>query len=79
MLDLIYQMIWRMCMIVTIAFLITRLNLFRQMVHQRLSWKGKLGMIFVFGLFGIIGNYTAVVIQPDISKIHFDPNSQIVF
>jgi LytS/YehU family sensor histidine kinase len=42
------------------------------MIHQRLSWKGKLGMIFVFGLFGIIGNYTAVVIQPDISKIPFD-------
>ncbi|MGE7764644.1 LytS/YhcK type 5TM receptor domain-containing protein [Peribacillus sp. NPDC096540] len=72
MLDLMYQMIWRMCMIVTIAFLITRLNLFRQMIYQRLSWKGKVVMIFIFGLFGIIGNYTGVVIQPDFSKIPFD-------
>lgn len=72
MLDLIYQMIWRMCMIVTIAFLITRLNLFRQMIYQCLGWKDKVVMIFVFGLFGIIGNYTGIVIQPDISKIPFD-------
>jgi len=72
MLDLMYQMIWRMCMIVTIAFLITRLNLFRQMIYQRLRWKGKVAMIFIFGLFGMIGNYTGVVIQPDISKIPFD-------
>ncbi|MGE8081795.1 LytS/YhcK type 5TM receptor domain-containing protein [Peribacillus loiseleuriae] len=72
MLDLIYQLLWRMCMIVTIAFLITRLNLFRQMIYQRLSWKGKLVMIFVFGLFGIIGNYTGIVIHPDISKIPYD-------
>ncbi|MFC0272346.1 LytS/YhcK type 5TM receptor domain-containing protein [Metabacillus herbersteinensis] len=69
MLDLIYQMIWRMCMIVTIAFLITRLNVFRQMINQRLSWSGKLIMVFVFGIFGIIGNYTGVVIHPDVSKI----------
>jgi LytS/YehU family sensor histidine kinase len=59
-------------MIVTIAFLITRLNLFRQMIYQRLSWKGKLVMIFVFGVFGIIGNYTGIIIQPDISKIQLD-------
>lgn len=72
MLDLIYQMVWRMCMIVTIAFLITRLNLFRQMIYQRLSWKGKVVMILIFGSFGIIGNYTGIVIQPDISKIPFD-------
>lgn len=69
MLDLIYQMIWRMCMIVTIAFLITRLNVFRQMINQRLSWKGKLILIFVFGIFGMIGNYTGIVIHPDVSKI----------
>ncbi|MFJ5713928.1 LytS/YhcK type 5TM receptor domain-containing protein [Neobacillus sp. NPDC093127] len=69
MLDLISQLIWRMCMIVTIAFLITRLYLFRQMIYQHLSWKGKIVMIFVFGLFGIIGNYTGIEIHPDVSKI----------
>ena len=71
MLDLIYQMIWRMCMIVTIAFLITRLKLFSHMIFQRLSWKEKIIMIFVFGLFGIIGNYTAITIHPDISNFPF--------
>ncbi|MED4400480.1 LytS/YhcK type 5TM receptor domain-containing protein [Metabacillus fastidiosus] len=72
MLDLIYQLIWRMCMIVTIAFLITRLNLFRQMIYQRLSWKGKIVMIFVFGSFGVIGNYTGIVIHPDVSNVSFN-------
>ncbi len=69
MVDLISQLIWRMCMIVTIAFLITRLKLFRQMIYQRLSWKGKLIMILVFGLFGIIGNYTGIEIHPEIPNL----------
>jgi LytS/YehU family sensor histidine kinase len=42
------------------------------MIYQHLSWKGKVIMIFIFGLFGIIGNYTGIVIQPDITKIPFD-------
>lgn len=69
MLDLVYQMMWRMCMIVTISFLITRLNLFRKMINQRLSWKGKSIMIFVFGMFGMVGNYTGIVIHPYASDI----------
>jgi LytS/YehU family sensor histidine kinase len=69
MVDLISELIWRMCMIVTIAFLITRLKLFRQMIYQRLSWKGKIIMILVFGLFGIIGNYTGIEIHPEIPNL----------
>jgi LytS/YehU family sensor histidine kinase len=69
MVDLISQLIWRMCMIVTIAFLITRLKLFRQMIYQRLSWKGKIIMILVFGLFGIIGNYTGIEIHPQVPNL----------
>ncbi|WP_121614430.1 LytS/YhcK type 5TM receptor domain-containing protein [Mesobacillus foraminis] len=69
MLDLVYQMMWRMCMIVTIAFLITRLDLFRKMIYQPLNWKGKSIMIFVFGIFGIIGNYTGIMIHPDTTNI----------
>lgn len=78
MLELIFEMIWRMCMIVTIAFLITRLNLFRQMIFHRLSWKGKIGMIFVFGLFGMIGNYTGIIINPEIIDLPFKPYQQTV-
>lgn len=69
MLDLISQLIWRMCMIVTIAFLITRLNLFRQMIYQYINRKGRLISILIFGLFGIIGNYTGIEINPDLAKI----------
>ncbi|WP_181884514.1 sensor histidine kinase [Neobacillus piezotolerans] len=56
-------------MIVTVAFLITRLKLFRQMIYHRLSYKGKMIMIIVFGLFGVIGNYAGIEVHPEIPNL----------
>ncbi|MBM7570177.1 LytS/YhcK type 5TM receptor domain-containing protein [Aquibacillus albus] len=63
--DLLSQLVSRMCIIVTIAFLITRLKAFRQMIHQRLNVKDHMVMIVVFGFFGVIGNYTGIVVNPN--------------
>ncbi|HIS28283.1 MAG TPA: histidine kinase [Candidatus Avamphibacillus intestinigallinarum] len=63
--ELLSQMLSRMTLIVTIAFLITRLSIFRQMIHYNLSMAGRLVLILLFGLFGIIGNYTAIVVNPE--------------
>ncbi|WP_186321310.1 LytS/YhcK type 5TM receptor domain-containing protein [Bacillus sp. FJAT-22090] len=63
--DLLAQMLSRMTLIVTIAFLITRLRTFRQIIYRDLNIKDSLIMIMLFGLFGIIGNYTAIVVNPE--------------
>jgi two-component system LytT family sensor kinase/two-component system sensor histidine kinase LytS len=65
MLDLLSQMLSRMTLIITIAFLFTRLPIFRQMFYRDLNIKGSLVMIMCFGLFGVIGNYTAIVVDPE--------------
>nr|WP_259547634.1 LytS/YhcK type 5TM receptor domain-containing protein [Heyndrickxia oleronia] len=63
--DLLSQMLSRMTLIITIAFLFTRLPIFRQMIYRDLNIKGSFVMIMLFGLFGVIGNYTAIVVNPD--------------
>lgn len=63
--DLLGQMLSRMTLIITIAFLITRLRTFRQMIYRDLNLKGSIVMIMLFGLFGVIGNYTAIVVDPE--------------
>lgn len=63
--DLLAQLVERMCIIVTIAFIITRLKVFRQLIHQSsVNWRGRVVLIGVFGLFGMIGNYTGIVVTP---------------
>lgn len=63
--DLLSQMLSRMTLIITIAFLFTRLPIFRQIIYRDLGIRSKLVMIILFGLFGVIGNYTAIVVNPN--------------
>lgn len=62
--ELITQMLSRMTLIITIAFLITRLSIFRKMIYHRVGIGGLCILIIIFGMFGVIGNYTALVIEP---------------
>lgn len=78
MFDLIGQLITRMCIIVTIAFLITRLKLFRQLLYNRLNLQGKAAGIVIFGLFGVIGNYTGIEIHPHLLKLTSEYGSNSV-
>src|SRR5699024_12859396 len=59
------EMLSRMTLIVTIASLITRLSIFRQMINHNLSMAGRFVLILLFGISGIIGNYTAIVVNPE--------------
>lgn len=61
--ELIPFMLERIGIIVMIAFLITRLKVFRQMVRQREDRRGRITMIVLFGLFGILGTYTGVIVS----------------
>lgn len=62
--ELLSQMLSRMTLIITIAFLITRLSIFRKMIYHRVGVGGLFVLILIFGLFGVVGNYTAIVVEP---------------
>jgi two-component system sensor histidine kinase LytS len=47
-----------MSVVVTIAFLLTRLNVIKRLFNNQIVWKDKLILILIFGLIGIIGTYT---------------------
>lgn len=53
-----------MTLIVTIAFLITRLSIFRKMMFHRVGVRDLFFLTIIFGMFGVIGNYTALVVEP---------------
>lgn len=47
-----------MSVVVTIAFLLTRLNVIKRLFKNQIVWKDKLILILIFGVIGIIGTYT---------------------
>ncbi|WP_019415202.1 sensor histidine kinase [Paenisporosarcina sp. TG20] len=61
MTELFLTMLERLGIIVMIAFVLTRLRFFRQMIYQdKLGRKQQYAAIFFFGFFGIVGTYTGV-------------------
>lgn len=62
--DLLFLMLERMGIIVTVAFLITRIPAFRHMLRNGdvTRWS-KARLILIFGVFGIIGTYTGVPVD----------------
>ncbi|WP_260858107.1 LytS/YhcK type 5TM receptor domain-containing protein [Bacillus sp. FJAT-22090] len=59
-------LIERLAIIVTIAFLLTRFKFFRKLFdyHTIMSTKQRIALTLVFGLFGIIGTYTGIIVNP---------------
>ncbi len=62
MLQLLPLMIERVGILVIFAFLLSRIKIFRSIIHKESQWQDKLYLILIFGLFGIISNYTGVEI-----------------
>ncbi|KXG43880.1 LytS/YhcK type 5TM receptor domain-containing protein [Tepidibacillus infernus] len=91
MFQLLLLMIERIGLIVTIAFVLTRSTTFRKLIDHKSDTITKIKLAILFGLFGIVGTYTGVAIQPethgstlwikDIVQIDFDEalaNSRVV-
>ncbi|WP_102348479.1 LytS/YhcK type 5TM receptor domain-containing protein [Bacillus sp. Marseille-P3661] len=71
MLELLITMIERLGIIVTIAFVLTRLKFFRDMIYQeQLHCRQQFTAIIFFGFFGIIGTYTGLSL--DTQSLQFD-------
>lgn len=66
MFELLFTMIERLGIIVTIAFILTRLRFFRDMIYKdRLNRSQQYKAILFFGFFGIIGTYSGLAFSTE--------------
>lgn len=66
MFELLITMVERLGIIVTIAFILTRFQFFRDMIYQeKLSTRQQFTAIVFFGFFGIIGTYTGLSLDTE--------------
>lgn len=64
--NLLLLMLERIGIIVTVAFLMTRVRYFRTVIHQQdVTDRQRLPVMIMFGLFGILGTYTGLVVSTD--------------
>ncbi len=71
MFELLTTMVERLGIIVTIAFILTRFQFFRDMIYQeQLQRHQQYTAILFFGFFGIIGTYTGLSLS--IESLHFN-------
>ncbi|WP_106496508.1 sensor histidine kinase [Lentibacillus sp. Marseille-P4043] len=71
MTELLFTMLERLGIIVTAAFILTRLRFFQDMIHRdKLTRKQEYIAIIFFGLFGIIGTYFGVTLNTE--TLHFN-------
>lgn len=62
--DLLILMLERLGITVTIAFVLTRVPLFRRLINSnRVMFKEGFFLVIFFGLFGILGTYTGIPVQ----------------
>lgn len=71
MFELLITMLERLGIIVTIAFILTRLQFFRDMIYrEQLNRRQQYTAILFFGFFGIIGTYTGLSLNMDSLQIN---------
>ncbi|MGM9925773.1 MAG: LytS/YhcK type 5TM receptor domain-containing protein [Bacillus sp. (in: firmicutes)] len=63
MVELLPLMLERVGLLVILAFLLSRLKSFRQTIHNEHGKKEKAILITIFGIFGVISNYTGIQIE----------------
>ena len=63
---LFVALIERLAIIATIAFILTRIKFFRKLFdyHTKMSTKQRIFLTLIFGIFGIIGTYTGIIVNP---------------
>jgi two-component system, LytTR family, sensor histidine kinase LytS len=61
--ELLFLMLERVGILIIMAFLLSRMKSFRQIVHNEHGFKEKMILIAIFGTFGVISNYTGVEIE----------------
>ncbi|MDE3837852.1 sensor histidine kinase [Bacillus methanolicus] len=79
MIELLFLMLERVGILIIMAFLLSRMKSFRQIVHNEHRFKEKMILIAIFGTFGVISNYTGVEIEEGLissrswqTDVHYD-------
>lgn len=71
MFELLITMTERIGIIVTIAFIVTRLRFFRSMISQdKLTSVQQIQAVLVFGILGIIGTYTGITVNTESLEVN---------
>ena len=60
MVELLPLMLERVGILIIVAFVLSRMKSFRQIIHNEHDLSAKVVMIIIFGTFGVISNYTGV-------------------
>lgn len=60
MVELLPLMLERVGILIIVAFVLSRMKSFRQIIHNEHDLSAKVVMIIIFGIFGVISNYTGV-------------------
>ncbi|AET66169.1 putative regulator of cell autolysis [Desulfosporosinus orientis DSM 765] len=71
--QLLFLMIEHIGLIVALAFILTRLTAFRNLIDHKLDRWTMIKLSVVFGLFGIIGTYTGISIRPSTNSFLWIP------
>jgi two-component system sensor histidine kinase LytS len=66
--ELLWEMIERMSVAVTLAFILSQTGLFRRIVHQQGRPQERVLLAVVFGLIGIMGTYAGIPINDALSN-----------
>lgn len=61
--SLLFQMVARMSMAATLAFILSQAKLFRRVNYQYVSWSDKIKLSVIFGFIGIAGTYVGIPIN----------------
>ncbi len=68
-LELLLVLVEKICVIVIIAYLITRTKHFREILDKRFTLKNRAILILIFGAFSIFGTYTGIEIFGAIANV----------
>lgn len=71
--QLLFLMVEHIGLIVAIAFILTRLAMFRNLIDHKLDGWTMFKLSVIFGVFGIIGTYTGIPINPSSSSFLWVP------
>jgi len=76
--QLLFLMIEHIGLIVAIAFILTRLTTFRNLIDHKLDRWTIIQLSLVFGLFGIVGTYTGISIRPSTDSLLWIPRVEAI-
>jgi phosphoserine phosphatase RsbU/P len=65
---LVVDLVRSMAVVIVVAYLFTRTRMYRQVMHHRLQWQGRLALILIFGVFSIWGTLSGIEIMGGIAN-----------